>query len=61
MPTSKLKMTLDVTTIDQDDKYVKGNVIIYDYHGGPNQSFYFKRINNNNQYYIISVSTGFAL
>lgn len=54
-------MALDVTTVDKDEKLVKGNVIIWDYHGGPNQAFYFKKVNDNNQYYIISVSTGFSM
>lgn len=36
-------MSLDVTTIDDGDELIKGNIIIWDYHGGPNQQFYFKK------------------
>lgn len=43
MPAEEEKMSLDVTTIDNGKDLVKGDVIIWEYHGGPNQQFYFKR------------------
>lgn len=55
-------MALDVTSIDKpDDDLVKGNMIIWDYHGGPNQHFYFQKTPNPGYYYIINASTGFVL
>jgi hypothetical protein len=35
-------MAFDVTTID-NEKLTKGNIIVWDYHGGPNQHFYLKQ------------------
>lgn len=63
MPAEEDRMALDVTTQDNPDKgLVKNNIIIWDYHGGPNQHFYFKKIANQPQcYYIINSSTGFTL
>ena len=38
------KKALDVTTInDSDKKLKKNNLIIWDFHGGPNQLFYIKQ------------------
>jgi hypothetical protein len=54
-------MALDVTTI-YNEKLTKGNLIIWDYHGGPNQHFYFRRVFPNlNYFYIINASTGFVI
>lgn len=37
------KMVLDVTgSNDRINGYKKNNMIIYNYHGGPNQLFYIK-------------------
>lgn len=37
-------MALDVTAKDNLEKgLIKGNLIIWDYHGGPNQQFYIHR------------------
>lgn len=60
MPAEEDKLALDVTTIDDGDKLVKGNIIIWEYHGGPNQQFYFKRVGDN-KFQIISAATGFGL
>lgn len=61
MPAEKDTMALDVTTLDIPEKDLKkGNIIIWDYHGGPNQHFYFKRIEKN-RYFILNSSTGFVL
>lgn len=56
-------MALDITSLDiPEKKLVKNNVIIWDYHGGPNQQFYLKKISKkDDRYYILSESTGFAL
>lgn len=53
-------MAIDVTTTDTED-LTKGNIIIWDYHGGPNQHFYLKKARGINEYYIINASTGFVL
>ncbi len=43
-------MALDVTAKDNLDKgLVRGNLIIWDYHGGPNQQFYIHRCAKNTQ------------
>ncbi len=43
-------MALDVTSKDNLDKgLVRGNLIIWDYHGGPNQQFYIHRCAKNQQ------------
>lgn len=44
MPAEEDKMALDVTTIDDGKDLIKGNMIVWEYHGGPNQQFYFKRL-----------------
>ena len=55
-------MALDVTTIDDGKDLIKGNMIIWEYHGGPNQQFYFKRVQNErNKFEIINVATGFSI
>lgn len=42
-------------------RHIKRNqLIIWNYHGGPNQQFYFTK-RNNHQYYIINVSKGFTI
>lgn len=53
-------MALDVTTTDTKD-LIKGNIILWDYHGGPNQHFFLKKAKNPDLYYIINASTGFVL
>ncbi len=61
IPAEQEKMALDVTTIE-NDKLTKGNLIIWDYHGGPNQHFYFKRaFQGLDFFYIINASTGFVV
>lgn len=48
IPAEQYKMALDVTTLDSEKKHLtKGNIIIWDYHGGPNQHFYFQRTKDN--------------
>jgi hypothetical protein len=38
------KKALDITSKDDlSEGLVKGNLIIWDYHGGPNQQFYLHR------------------
>ena len=59
MPAKRDKMALDVTTIDSDDQE-KGAMILWDYHGGPNQQFFLKRVCDN-KFYIINIGTGFVL
>ena len=34
--------------------------MLWEFHGGPNQLFYFKKISGN-KYYIINVATGFTI
>lgn len=54
-------MAFDVTTIDDEKKgYQQGDIIIWNYYGGPNQQFYFKKISRN-KYNIINVATNFYL
>ena len=60
MPAEEDKMALDITTIDNGKDLIKGDVIIWDYHGGPNQQFYFKR-HDDKKFEIINVATGFSL
>jgi hypothetical protein len=56
------KMALDVTAKDNLDKgYVKGNLIIWDYHGGPNQQFYIHRCDNSDEFILINAATGFVV
>ena len=59
MPAEEDKLVLDVTTTDMDD-HEKGAMIVWDYHGGPNQLFFLKRVENN-KFHIINVATGFGL
>jgi hypothetical protein len=41
-------MALDVTSRDDlESGLVRGNLIIWDYHGGPNQQFYIHRCGPN--------------
>jgi len=58
-------MALDVTTIDDEDKkLIRGQIIVWDYHGGPNQHFYIKLLSKVNDVMtcaIINASTGFVL
>jgi hypothetical protein len=55
------KMALDVTSInDASKKLKKNNLIIWSYHGGPNQMFYIKE-KQNKKYNIINVSKGFTM
>ena len=43
IPVLDEKKSLDVTTInDSDKKLKKNNLIVWDFHGGPNQLFYIK-------------------
>lgn len=54
------KKALDVCSItDTKRNYKKNSMMIWDYHGGPNQLFYIKR--DYNGYYIINVARGFAV
>ena len=60
------KKALDVTTTnDEKKKLKKNNLIIWDYHGGPNQQFYIKLYDksksNEKLYYIINVSKGWTV
>ena len=60
------KKALDVTTTnDEKRKLKKNNLIIWDYHGGPNQQFYIKSYDkgssNEKLYYIINVSKGWTV
>lgn len=59
MPAEEPRLCVDVTTVDKDD-LVKGNIIIWDYHGGPNQNFYFHKVREGT-YVIINAATGFAI
>ena len=55
------KMALDVTTVNQESKKLKkNNLIIWDYHGGPNQLFFFKKTKDG-RFYIINCSKGFTV
>lgn len=68
-------MALDVTSKDNLEKgLVRGNLIIWDYHGGPNQQFYIHRLPKNQQnfnyqntgvsndeFILINASTGFVV
>ena len=55
------KKALDVTTVNDSDKKLKKNtLIIWDYHGGPNQQFYIKE-EKNKKCYIVNVSKGFTM
>ena len=61
MPAEEDKKSLDVTTVDDPKKELKkNNIIIWEYHGGPNQQFYIKETSPN-KYAIINVATGFTL
>ena len=56
IPYMDQKMALDVTSVNNDSKKLKkNNMIIWDYHGGPNQLFYLKK-KNNGKFYIINCS-----
>ena len=56
------KMALDVTAKDSLEKgLAKGNLIIWDYHGGPNQQFYIHRFSNSNEFLLINAATGFVV
>ena len=47
-PAEEDKLALDVKTKDGEDaEDEKGNLILYDYHGGPNQNFYLKKVGEN--------------
>jgi hypothetical protein len=46
IPADQYKMALDVTTSDSEH-LERGKIIIWDYHGGPNQNFYFKKVGSN--------------
>ena len=55
------KQALDVTSVTDPDKDLrKGDAIIWEYHGGPNQNFYLKPLSNN-KIKIINAATGFPL
>lgn len=55
------KMVLDVTSAnDRINGYKKNNMIIYDYHGGPNQLFYIKEVSPE-VYYLINLARGYAV
>lgn len=55
-------MTMDVATQNQEsNKLTRGNVIIWDYHGGPNQLFYIRQSLKKGAYYLVSLSTGFLV
>lgn len=71
-------MTLDVTAKDDFNKgLIRGNLIIWDYHGGPNQQFYIHRCSKSNnqqgynfaqktkisdeEFILINASTGFVV
>lgn len=61
MPASEERMCLDVTTINQNKhNLIKGNLIIWDYHGGPNQHFYFKKVGED-LYILINSATGHVI
>lgn len=54
-------MALDVTTIDDREQHLsQGNIIVWDYHGGPNQQFYIKK-QKEGLYKILNVATNFTL
>ena len=44
MPAEDDKKVLDVTALDDDKKLIQGNLIIWEYHGGPNQHFYIHKV-----------------
>ena len=64
-------MSLDVTTLDDVDKGLEKNtLIIWDYHGGPNQRFYLSKTKEipipgttktRKFFNIINSSTGYTL
>ena len=55
------KQALDITSVTDSGKDLrKGDVIIWEYHGGPNQTFYLKPLGNNKMK-IISAATGFPV
>ena len=56
------KKCLDVTTVNNEKKNLKkNNLIIWDYHGGPNQQYYIKEGDSKDRYYIVNVSKGFTV
>ena len=55
------KMALDVASITHESKKLKkNNLIIWTYHGGPNQLFFFKKTKDG-RFYIINSSKGFTV
>lgn len=55
------RMALDVTSVNHDAKKLKkNNLIIWDYHGGPNQLFFIKK-RRDGKYYIINSAKGFTM
>ena len=52
---------LDVTSeTDEKKKYKKGRLIIWEYHGGPNQQFYIMSCGNK-KVRIINAATGYSI
>lgn len=55
------KKALDVTSVNDSKKgFKKNNMIIWDYHGGPNQMFYVKE-ERDGKCYLINIAKGFAV
>lgn len=55
------KKSLDVTSVTDPDKDLrKGDAIIWEYHGGPNQNFYLKPMGDK-KFKLINAATGFPL
>lgn len=55
------KKVLDVTsTNDWINGYKKNDLIIYDYHGGPNQLFYIKEAYPE-VYYLMNLARGYVI
>lgn len=45
---------------DEKKNFKKNNLIIWDYHGGPNQHFYINK-ENDGKCFIINIARGFAV
>ena len=56
-----LKQALDVTSVTDKSKGLrKGDMIIWQYHGGPNQGFYIKHLEGE-KVKIINAATGYPI
>jgi hypothetical protein len=61
IPALDEKKALDVTSVNDEKKgFKKNNLIIWDYHGGPNQHFFINK-GNDGKCFIINIARGFAV